>query len=973
MRRHRGGLPSHAWACWACWVTMYCVFLSIVGLLPHTQAVPTPTIATTDPLLPSTSVPVSQSRFMVFLQQYAHFAIAIGALLVTAIVIAIVLLCPCHRCGGRGRCCSKKQSSPVIHAGAEFNSGGDDEVTQPTPSAVEQGGAKQVDPWAPAAQRGFRHPSANLEDLLAFVQSPYCPQISTQRVHVGASIGSGEFGEVHRATYQEFESQKAPFPTVMVRVLKRKGDAAAKVKLLQEAAIGAQFCHPSILRLLGVVTDSKPFPSVVWELAERGPLDRYLRHSEVEQETLVNMAQDIVDGMHYLACCNFVVGNLTAHGVLVTRKQRCKLSDLGLHRNVSDPTNKAETINVRWCSPELLPDPTAWRQSADSGLLFSEPQCFTKESDVFAFGVVLWELFSLGELPFQELSDKEIIKNVKRGHRLPAPPRSSKDIYKIMMACWTPDPTVRPSFEELQPSLKQIRSNPASVLPSPQGTLSGLERAYVQSSSTRTVSPSTATSGVSSMQHDGAQRHVKTAPRLHHSPLVSTGSVARQSVQAPRAASPMFTHIFRPDEGETGVINVKEAENPYLTILPTDGQQIHNTFPRMKGQFPRTREDGGSEDDDASHLEDDQRAMSIPDMSPSRSVLDAGPRVPSSPLKLVAHADAASAASNPPSPLTALSVALQGVPSDIKQHSRASTSTVATLREDRSRKALSVDAASQLASMYFSDRVTPYDNMHFGEPSEPTAHVLSTVPRHQPTTAWAASPTSPTQSTSGSASASPARSPALSRSLSPSRLPPSRGRSPRASPQVGKRLIQLQGMEPADMSLELLATSSIGLPTRQPDVGALLLAETAIDVDALSNSVILSRATPTPTQAASEAAIVDCTPGTELELMDQLHHRRTSSRQSQDRLRQLRRQTSLDKDQNGVFVPETNESDSDDEVGIPRTQTSGNSYTSTYSRTSANPTQSPRMDRRSIARRNDVQRTSPHVPRRASPPPGVLP
>lgn len=212
-----------------------------------------------------------------------------------------------------------------------------------------------------------------------------------------------------------------------------------------------QFDHPNVIYLQGVVTRSNPV-MIITEYMENGSLDTFLRANDGKFQTiqLIGMLRGIAAGMSYLSDMNYVhrgwlyivkilwkvkhfllslfkipSPDLAARNVLVNASLVCKIADFGLSReieNASDAyTTRGGKIPVRWTAPEAI----AFRK-------------FTSASDVWSYGVVLWEVMSYGERPYWNWSNQDVIKSIEKGYRLPAPmdcPEVSLILFKIKILC----------------------------------------------------------------------------------------------------------------------------------------------------------------------------------------------------------------------------------------------------------------------------------------------------------------------------------------------------------------------------------------------------------------------------------------------------------------------------------------------------------------------------------------------------------
>ncbi|XP_054857032.1 ephrin type-A receptor 2 [Eublepharis macularius] len=267
--------------------------------------------------------------------------------------------------------------------------------------------------------------------------------ISRQKV-----IGAGEFGEVYKGMLKH---GKKDLP-VAIKTLKSGYTEKQRIDFLSEASIMGQFSHHNIIRLEGVVSKSKPF-MIVTEYMENGALDKFLREKDGEfcVMQLVGMLRGIASGMKYLASMNYVHRDLAARNILVNSQLVCKVSDFGLSRVLEDDADATYTtsggkIPIRWTAPEAI-----------------SHRKFTSASDVWSYGIVMWEVMSYGERPYWELSNHEVMKAINEGFRLPAPMDCPSAIYQLMMQCWQQERSRRPKFSDIVSLLDKLLHSPESL------------------------------------------------------------------------------------------------------------------------------------------------------------------------------------------------------------------------------------------------------------------------------------------------------------------------------------------------------------------------------------------------------------------------------------------------------------------------------------------------------------------------------
>ncbi|XP_021096583.1 ephrin type-A receptor 1 isoform X3 [Heterocephalus glaber] len=265
---------------------------------------------------------------------------------------------------------------------------------------------------------------------------------------VDTVIGEGEFGEVYRGTLS-LPHQNCK--TVAIKTLKDTSPDGQWWNFLREATIMGQFNHPHILHLEGVITKRKPI-MIITEFMENGALDAFLkdREDQLSPGHLVAMLHGIASGMNYLSDHNYVHRDLAARNILVNQNLCCKVSDFGLTRLLDDFGGTYETqggkIPIRWTAPEAIAQ-----------------RIFTTASDMWSFGIVMWEVLSFGDKPYGDMSNQEVMKSIEDGYRLPPPVDCPAALYELMKGCWAYDRACRPTFAQLQGQLEKLLADPFSL------------------------------------------------------------------------------------------------------------------------------------------------------------------------------------------------------------------------------------------------------------------------------------------------------------------------------------------------------------------------------------------------------------------------------------------------------------------------------------------------------------------------------
>ncbi|XP_057685789.1 protein-tyrosine kinase 2-beta-like isoform X2 [Corythoichthys intestinalis] len=263
-------------------------------------------------------------------------------------------------------------------------------------------------------------------------------RISRADVTVGSILGEGFFGEVHDGVYKSKTGE-----TIRVAIKTCKDcSASVKERFLSEAALMKNLDHPHIVRLVGVV-DIDPI-WIVMELYELGELGKYLMEQKyiLTTATLILYCLQICKALAYLEGLNMVHRDIAVRNILVASPECVKLGDFGLSRYIDDHEYYKASVSrlpIKWMAPESI----NFRR-------------FTVASDVWMFGVCVWEIFSIGQQPFLWLENRQVISQLESGVRLPKPTLCPPAVYSLLTSCWAYEPHIRPSFSQLVCSLRNI-------------------------------------------------------------------------------------------------------------------------------------------------------------------------------------------------------------------------------------------------------------------------------------------------------------------------------------------------------------------------------------------------------------------------------------------------------------------------------------------------------------------------------------
>ncbi|XP_072536675.1 ephrin type-B receptor 5 [Salminus brasiliensis] len=280
----------------------------------------------------------------------------------------------------------------------------------------------------------------------------FAREIDPAHLKIEEVIGAAQFGEVSRGRYRPLGRKEV---LVAVKTLRWGVTERERGVFLSEAGVLGQFDHPNVLKLEGVITHNPP-ERIITEFMENGPLDAFLRENEDQFSVLqlVGMVRGVGAGMRYLSERNFVHRDLAARNVLVNSNLVCKVSDFGLSRLMRGldhnmPTYTASLgskIPVRWTAPEAF-----------------QHRKFSSASDVWSFGILMWEVMSYGERPYWDMSNQEVMKAVVDQYRLPPPNGCPSALHALMLQCWQADRQDRPGFDSLLSSLDRLIRHPASL------------------------------------------------------------------------------------------------------------------------------------------------------------------------------------------------------------------------------------------------------------------------------------------------------------------------------------------------------------------------------------------------------------------------------------------------------------------------------------------------------------------------------
>ncbi|XP_065069425.1 tyrosine-protein kinase SYK-like [Rhopilema esculentum] len=261
--------------------------------------------------------------------------------------------------------------------------------------------------------------------------------VEIKRLKIQEELGHGNFGSVMKGIYMIPNGKSI---AVAVKTLKEENIPNQQSEIIHEAEIMAKLDHPNIVRMIGVTQGTEMM--LVMELAPEGPLNKYLKkHKNMAFLNILILMLQVDEGMQYLESQHFVHRDLAARNVLVVSENFVKISDFGMSRamgagNEYYRAERAGKWPLKWYAPECI-------------FYFK----FTSKSDVWSYGVTMWEALNYGAKPYSGKKGQQLVEDLERGYRLECPLNCPKEIHNIMKRCWEWQPEKRPTFHEIGNSL----------------------------------------------------------------------------------------------------------------------------------------------------------------------------------------------------------------------------------------------------------------------------------------------------------------------------------------------------------------------------------------------------------------------------------------------------------------------------------------------------------------------------------------
>ncbi|XP_026185536.1 tyrosine-protein kinase ITK/TSK isoform X2 [Mastacembelus armatus] len=258
-------------------------------------------------------------------------------------------------------------------------------------------------------------------------------EVDPEELILGQELGSGQFGLVLEGKWRDRK--------VAVKMIRE--ECMSNEEFKEEAKVMMHLSHCKLVQLYGVCIQRSPM-CLVFEFMENGCLSDYLRAQKgcLSQEVMLGMCLDVSEGMAYLESSNFIHRDLAARNCLVSINNEVKVSDFGMTRYVLDDqytSSQCSKFPVKWSAPEVI------------------KYCkFSSKSDVWSFGVFMWEVYNEGRLPYENRSNAEVVESLNAGLRLLKPRLAPDSVHLLMEWCWKEKQEDRPSFAVLLHELASL-------------------------------------------------------------------------------------------------------------------------------------------------------------------------------------------------------------------------------------------------------------------------------------------------------------------------------------------------------------------------------------------------------------------------------------------------------------------------------------------------------------------------------------
>ena len=515
----------------------------------------------------TTEVPIDSS--VDYLPIAIALPAAVGGLLVLVIVVIVVAIVCHHR-----HKVIRKKNLPKVLDGERYSQGPVHIVNMHTPITTKES-ANPLYALNPLAMQGpVEYDGVKL------------PEYPRDNIFYIRDLGQGQFGVVVQAEVKDIEPGVQQ-STVAIKVLKEGASVKMKREFFREATLMHTFDHPNILKLYGVCIDQEPL-CMIFEFMELGDLNNFLRQNApgkwgshpslsrsghlkpgqpgLDIQQLVCISIDIASGLGYLAQNHFVHRDLATRNCLVDSNLRVKISDFGLSQDIYSTDyfrlGDSELLPIRWMPPESI--------------MYSK---FTIQSDIWSFGVVLWEIYSFGMQPYYSLSNEEVVQHVRDGSVMACPEGCPQELYDLMLDCWAMDAEDRPKAGEIHNGLMRWSPDLSASLQQqhqvkhPNYQNMATIREYAKQTSNR----SEGGPFVPDMSDDGTMSPFQPQDRQHTSKQ-SLNSCSDAPLLAPISPDGTISPL-QPLEVEQSSQELLNGGSEFTVLAPTSPDQITSPQP----------------------------------------------------------------------------------------------------------------------------------------------------------------------------------------------------------------------------------------------------------------------------------------------------------------------------------------------------------------------------------------------------------
>ncbi|XP_019624137.1 PREDICTED: NT-3 growth factor receptor-like [Branchiostoma belcheri] len=384
---------------------------------------------------PTTDDNVPENQITTYTRIETYIAVAVSS--VVFIVVAIVLYCMRSRKISRRECNVNGSAAPLQRSTSESNG---EVVSRDSLRLSRLHVVENPNYFRDSKELVIRH-------------------IQRDTIHFVGELGEGAFGRVYLGKCEKLNADEDS-SLVAVKTLKDMGVEDARKDFDREAELLTNMQHENIVKFYGVCTEGEPW-LMIFEYMENGDLNNYLRshgpdaafliknpatHKELSVVDLLQISVQVAAGVEYMASQHFVHRDLATRNCLVGENLVVKIGDFGMSRDIYSTdyyrVGGHTMLPVRWMPPESV--------------LYRK---FTIESDIWSFGVVLWEIFTFGKQPWYELANHEVIECITSGRLLACPRGCPRNVRALMLGCWKKTPVQRTNIQDIHKKLKEMLEN----------------------------------------------------------------------------------------------------------------------------------------------------------------------------------------------------------------------------------------------------------------------------------------------------------------------------------------------------------------------------------------------------------------------------------------------------------------------------------------------------------------------------------